>query len=125
MQDLGYFELMVEFNVAAMTAMGMYITVATGYLIAAYLIGRQLTTLQAAIVTVLFAWFSLFMTLGTIGYLSRAAYFYGLLEVAPPGLAMNSTIIFIASGFEFLGIGACLKFMWDVRHPKTEKDAKL
>ena len=26
MQDLGYFELMVEFNVAAMTAMGMYIT---------------------------------------------------------------------------------------------------
>ena len=120
MQDLEYFALMVEFNVAAMTAMGMYITVASGYLIAAYLIGRQLTSLQAAIITGLFTWFALFMTLGTVGYFSRAKYFYESLESAPPGVAMNSTIILVAVGFELFGIVACLKFMWDVRHPKAE-----
>ena len=120
MQDADYLALMVEFNVAAMTAMGMYITVASGYLIAAYLIGRQLSALQAAIITVLFTWFALFMAIGTIGYFSRAAYFYESLLVKPPGIAMNFWIIYVAVGFELLGIIACLKFMWDIRHPKTE-----
>ena len=97
MQDADYFALMAEFNVAAMTAMGMYITVSSGYLIAAYFIGRQLSALQAAIITVLFTWFALFMALATGGYLSRAEYFYESLLVKPPGIAMNFWIIFSGS----------------------------
>jgi len=120
MQDLDYFALMVEFNVAGMTAMGMYLTVTSGYLIAAYFVGRQLTSLQAAIITGLFTWYTLHMTIGTFAYFGRAKYFYDSLEVAPPGLGMNSTLIFSAFGFELFGIIACLKFMWDVRHPKAE-----
>ena len=120
MQDADYLALMVEYGVAAMTAMGMYITVASGYLITAYLVGRQLSALQTAIITVLFTWFALFMALGTGGYFSRSVYFYESLLVKPPGIAMNFWIIFVAVGFELLGIIACLKFMWDVRHPKTE-----
>jgi hypothetical protein len=120
MPDSEYFALMVEYNIAAMTAMGMYITVASGYLIAAFLIGRQLTTLQAAIITVMFSWFAAFMAMGTAGYFDRAKYFYDSLEVQPPGLAMNSAIIIVAVSFELLGILVCLKFMWDIRHPKKE-----
>ena len=120
MQDLDYFALMVDFNVAAMTAMGMFLTATSGYLIAAYFIGRQLTSLQAAIITGLFTWFALQMAFSTFAYLERAKYFLDSLEVAPPGIGINSTIIFFAIGFEIFGIIACLKFMWDVRHPKTE-----
>lgn len=116
--DIDYYNLMVEFNVAAMTAMGMYLTTATGYLVTAYLVGRQLTSIQAIIITGLFLWFNLFMAFGTLGYFSRAAYFYSMLQTPPPGIQMNSVIIFVAVGFQLFGIIACLKFMWDVRHPK-------
>jgi hypothetical protein len=118
--DTEYYQLMIEYNVAAMTAMGMYLTAASGYLVVAYLIGRQLTGLQTAIITCLFLWFNLFMAYGTYGYFSRAAYFYSLLEVPPPGVQMNALIIVTAVSLELVGIIACLKFMWDVRHPKKE-----
>jgi hypothetical protein len=119
--DMGILELVVEFNVAGMTAMALYLTVVSGYLLMAYIIGRSLTTLQCAIVTGLFLWFALFVTIGTAGYFGRAFQLTGLFdEFTPAGLTMASWVIWGSSGLEFVGIMASLKFMWDIRHPKTE-----
>jgi len=119
--DMGLLELVVEFNVAGMTAMTLYITVMSGYLFVAYMIGIKLTRLQCAIITGLFLWFSVFVTLGTVGYFARATQLKGLFsDFTPSGITMDNWVTYSSSGLEIVGIFAALKFMWDVRHPKTE-----
>ena len=119
--DMGLLELVVEFNVAGMTAMTLYLTVVSGYLLVAYMIGDKLTRLQCAIVTGLFLWFSVFITMGTMGYFGRAHQLSSLFsDFTPSGLKMDTWVIWSSSVLEFIGIFAALKFMWDVRHPKTE-----
>ena len=118
--DIGIYDLIIQFNLAGMTAMALYLTAVSGYLLMAYMIGRNLTTLQCSIITGLFLWFTLFITIGTAGYFGRAIQLIDLLEFAPSGIKLAPWVIWGSSGFEFVGIFASLKFMWDVRHPKTE-----
>ena len=119
MTDAELFNLIAEFNIAGMTAMALYLTAASGYLLVSYLVGANLTRLQLVVITGLFLWFSLFLTYGTVGYFGRALYFFEQLQVKPPGIGMNYWVLVLSAGFEFFGVFACLKFMWDVRHPKT------
>lgn len=118
--DMGLLELVAEFNVAGMTAMTLYLTAMSGYLLVAYMIGNKLTRLQCVIVTGLFLWFSVFVTLGTAGYFGRAYQLSGLFsEFKPSGMVMDTWVLWASSGLELVGIFAALKFMWDVRHPKV------
>ena len=120
-RDMGLLELVAEFNVAGMTAMTLYLTAVSGYLLVAYMIGSKLTRLQCTIITCLFLWFSVFVTIGTAGYLGRATQLRGFYsEFTPSGLSMDSWVVWSSSGLELIGILAALKFMWDVRHPKAE-----
>jgi hypothetical protein len=85
------------------------------------MIGSKLTRLQCAIVTGLFLWFSAFVTIGTAGYFGRAYQLRGLYsEFTPSGMVMDTWVIWSSSGLELVGILAALKFMWDVRHSKSE-----
>jgi hypothetical protein len=119
--DMGLLELVAEFNVAGMTAMTLYLTAVSGYLFVAYMIGNKLTRLQCAIITGLFLWFSVFVVIGTAGYFSRAVQLRGLYnEFTPSGMTMDTWVVWSSSGLELVGLLAALKFMWDVRHPKTE-----
>lgn len=114
MNDVEIYSLLVQFNIAAMTATALFLTAASGYLAVAYLVGAKLTRMQNLTVSTLFVGFGLFFTYGTFGYFARATYFYSLLAVKPPGISMNEAIPFVVSGFELMGIFACLKFMHDV-----------
>ncbi len=96
-------------------AMNLYLTVTSGFLLVAYFIGKDLTRLQTTIITVLYVVFATFNTLAVMTYFQSAFYFghtYGLGRV-PSWPIYGMPILF------GLGILACLKFMWDVRHPKT------
>jgi hypothetical protein len=115
-QVLAVAELVVAQLSGASNAMALYVTVTSGYLLVAYLVGKDLTRLQAAIISVLYVVFSAFNTFAVVSYF-QVAYYYGhtygtgLVPSWPP-YGMGTLFIF--------GILACLKFMWDVRHPKTE-----
>jgi len=119
--DMGLLELVAEFNVAGMTAMTLYLTAMSGYLLVAYMVGAKLTRPQCAIITGLFLWFTIFVFLGTAGYFGRAAQLSGLYsEFIPSGMTMDTWVVWWSGGLELVGILAALKFMWDVRHPRME-----
>jgi hypothetical protein len=109
-------QLVVEQLSAANGAMTLYVTVTSGYLLVAYLVGRDLTRLQTTIITVLYVVFAAMNTFAVVSFFQSAFYFgntYGA-GLAPSWPAYGTGTLFI------LGILACLKFMWDVRHSKTE-----
>ncbi len=101
-------------------ALMLYITVTSGYLIVAYLIGAQLTKSQVLFVSALFVVFALYSLWGvgqywTSGYLTDLAFREhnptDYIELNHVGL--NPAIISLPMGL--LGILGSIKFMWDVR----------
>lgn len=107
-----------------LTAIGLYITVCSGYLAAAYLIGSSLTKLQASIISALFCFVTGVTAYGVFGWSNRT---FGYLDVLRSvgdsslgGASGNPIVTDILTTVMVLGILACLKFMWDVRHAKTE-----
>jgi len=115
-QVLAATQIVVEQLGGANGAMTLYLTVTSGYLLVAYLAGKELTRLQAAIITCLYVVFTTANTLAVISFFNAAihyGYTYGTgrMPLWPPYT--------VGTAF-FLGILACLKFMWDVRHPKTK-----
>ena len=111
----GYYEITVE-------VVSLYLTATTGYLIAAYLIGNKLTRSQMIIVSTLYVSIAGLSGYGAIAWLSRGAHF------ARQAVNIDATIPFSPNQFLFiivglvlfLGIIACLKFMYDVRQPGAE-----
>jgi hypothetical protein len=114
----------------------LFYTLLFGYLLAAYAAGKKLSTVQAAILTLL--------------YLAAVVYnrFYGLLALSeaqlnylrmsqmlqatsssefataaisfPSNTADNTAILTFATVFLVLAVLASLFFMWSVRHPSAE-----
>ena len=99
-----------------------YVTIVTGYLFAAFVVGDRLTTLQTVIVSSLFIFATVMFTAALWGSGSRIAYMTsGLLEADPLhpiiySLNFRNGIVVLCG----LGIFATLKFMWDIRHPKAD-----
>ncbi len=115
-------ELLTSASLAAVEGFTVYLSVTTAYLIAAYLVGRQLTPMQIFIVNTLYIVAGLIMTWSTFGYATRAIAFADALEVMNPDRRYGAQPI-VRTGIalvQTLGILASLKFMWDVRHPKTD-----
>jgi hypothetical protein len=115
-QILATATLVTELTGASASAMSLYLTATSGYLLVAYLRGKELTVLQTAIITTLFVFFVATNTVAAVSYMQNAFYFgstYGEGRVPSWGAGTVGTIL-------SLGILASIKFMWDVRHPKTE-----
>ncbi len=109
-------ELTTELLGNAGSAMSIYVTITSGYLLVAYLAGKDLTRLQAVFISVLYVTFATFNTFAVVSYFQSAFHFghtYGA------GLVPYWPVYGLGTLFP-LGILACLKFMWDVRHPKAE-----
>ena len=94
-----------------------YISIVTGYLFAAFVVGARLTPLQTLIVSCLFVFASVMCTGAIWGSGSRIAYMVsGLLETDPlHPIIYSQNFRNGMTLFCTLGILASLKFMWDVR----------
>jgi hypothetical protein len=115
-QIIAVAQLTTELVAGGANAMNIYLTATSGYLLVAYLAGKNLTRMQTLIITVLYAVFASFNTIAILSHFNNAFYFghtYGA------GLVPRWPIYGIGILFP-LGILASLKFMWDVRHPKDE-----
>ena len=115
-QILATATLVTELMSGAGNAMSLYLTVVSGYLLVAYLAGKELTSLQTFIITTLFIFMASSNTLAAIGYFQNAYHFgntFGAGRVPGWGGPVVGTI-------QSFGILASVKFMWDVRHPKIE-----
>lgn len=99
-----------------------YLTIVSAYLMAAFISGNKLTQPQVIIISTLFLFASALMVLALWGAGGRIAYTAEALRLTNPEHPILFTATFrnvlgVACG---LGIFASFKFMWDVRHPKTD-----
>ena len=105
-------------------AMLFYLTVVSGYLVVAYLIGAHLARSQAVFISCLFIMFALYALWGVTEYWTsaeearQALLAVGALDgVALNHLGVNAAIPALPMGL--LGIAGSLIFMWDVRRKKA------
>jgi hypothetical protein len=104
------------------SGLGLYLSIISGYLIIAYLVGAKLTRVQASIVTTLFAFASVSVSLWFAAWWGRALEFAMEAKQLNPSRQVDNSpeAIMVFTLMLWLGIVASLYFMWSVRHPKTE-----
>ena len=106
-----------------LTSLGLFIGIVSAYLVVAYAVGKDLSRAQVVHVNVLFVIFTGFGLVGMYNW-SRVAGEMAMIaiemsevrQISPTtGVPTLSLVVLIPI------VIACLKFMWDVRHPKTEQ----
>lgn len=115
-------DLLTSTTLAAVEVFGIYLTVLASYLVAAYLAGSKLNTTQAITVSVLFVFGAFLSAYTNFSYMARVIPIADSLELIHPDRLYGAQPYAQRALFvlQVLGILACLKFMWDVRHPKKE-----
>ena len=111
-----YADLSATYHGIALSSMMGYFTVLTAYFVAAYTAGAALNRSQVIAVNALFLVMAGLMTWGTVTYLVAARLHRVLSGEYVPPIAPAP----FAAAIFGLGILMGLKFMWDIRHPKTE-----
>ena len=102
---------------AGLSAMGLYFTAVTGYLITAYLVGHRLTHSQLYIITALFVVFASIMIFSGFSMTERAIELEVKVEGGRDILDYMSYVLLMTG---ILGIVASIKFMMDLRKPSGE-----
>lgn len=102
--------------------LGLYITSLSGYLIVAYIAGKDLTRSQMVIISACFAIFTSLCTYSAVANSTRILEFTNELRELNPDrhFAMRDYVLYAVKFVLYAGILVALKFMWDIRHP--EKD---
>ena len=107
-------------NVITLTTVA--ITLLSGYIIVAYLAGKELERSQVLIVNSLYLLLFLFVLMGIYSLSIRATEMAALSVQISEQRNLGPTLwlpLGVVAIFAFCLL-ASLKFMWDVRHPKTE-----
>jgi hypothetical protein len=122
MTEYELFDLMLTAVDGGTAVIGIILTVVSGYLIVAWLVGDKLTTAQVMMVNLLFLCTAPMMVWGWLGrYLAALDLQNQLLVLAPQTTERINMYVII--GFPiilFILILGSLKFMWDIRHPKIK-----
>jgi hypothetical protein len=108
-------------NVLSIAA--MQLTLLSGYLIVAYVVGRELSRSQVVIVNLLYLTMYGLLAFASYTFVMRAAHLmqYAVelsnqrLTPAWPKVAIVTSVVFV------LAMVASLKFMWDIRHKGKEQ----
>jgi hypothetical protein len=121
MSEYELLELLNSASFAATEVFMYYVTILGSYLVASYVVGSNLTSIQALTISVLFIFAALLGAYTTFSYMTRAIEAANSLELLHPErfygaqpYAQRALLV-----LQVLGIIVCLKFMWDIRHPKT------
>lgn len=102
--------------------LSFYMTITTGYLLVAYLVGDKLGKLQITIISSLYVGLASLACYGIFAWTSRAVHFAALQAAVDPvsGVFPGKYGPHLIAAFLAMGILASLRFMWDIRHGKSE-----
>ena len=121
MSEAEIWELILLSQANAATYIAMLLTLVSGYLVIAYLVGAKLSGQQMLLVNELFLLSSFWIAFPTFAAYERASFLLSLTSEAYR--SPRSAGIHLAPGASVVifsgAILASLKFMWDVRHPKS------
>ena len=115
-------ELVVIWTNTATSNFTVLLSIYSAYFIAAYGVGSKLTSMQVTFLNVLFTFAALMFVYAVTSSLFRQNVYVEKLRVLAPQdpYFMNQYLPYVLGIIVLLGVPACLKFMWDVRHPKPE-----
>jgi uncharacterized membrane protein YqjE len=115
-------DLLTSTSFAAVESFSAYVALMVAFLVATYFAGQNMTRSQVVLVSMLYSISALLMTWTTYTYMSRSIPLADALEVLNPKTNYGAQPFArnIVATLEVLGVLCAIKFMWDVRHPKTE-----
>jgi nucleoside recognition membrane protein YjiH len=122
MTEFELMEIMGSFASVIHAWVTTYFTTLTAYIIAAYIVGANLTLFQVVTINVGFTWFCGLCAYGGLGAGMRCAQLGREIMAlnASRDIALTENIVNSAAFVMFGGIFIALIFMWQIRHPKTE-----
>jgi len=100
----------------------LYITIVSAYLVIAYSTGAKLTKSQTIIINTGFIVFAGSQVFGVRGSGMRCLEFVAEIQAINPEreFSLTPVVLWVVVSIMLIAILVGLKFMWDVRHPKTE-----
>lgn len=122
MDEYQYADLIATYSANAGEFFAVYITVLSGYLITAFMVGARLNWLQVTILNIGFIVAVGVLTWGTYGAGMTQVYYTNLLQELDAS-APQANRTWVMKTLLYLMIGgpvAALFFMWNVRHAKTD-----
>jgi len=104
------------------STIGLYVTVTSAYLIVAYLAGAKLTKSQTGIISTLYIALAITLLTGLYAWVFRGNHYSSELMTLDSRASAYyvHAVPIILTAVLTAGMLASLKFMWDIRHPKTE-----
>ncbi len=121
MSEADLVEAAANFNTLVLGWISAYFAAFTAYIVSAYLVGPKLTTSQVVFISGGYAIYSLLSVIAVFGAALKFIDFTTAAEAINPERIYNATntMVYVGCAALLLGIFGSLKFMWDVRHPKT------
>jgi hypothetical protein len=115
-------DLAMNWQATTTPTTALFVTIASGYLIAAWMVGERLTRAQVTLINFLFGIFQLGVLSGWAGrWIQTYDYTSALTSIDPAFYGTGPTAVLVLFGSVMLiSIPGCLKFMWDIRHPKAD-----
>ncbi len=115
-------DAIASFNSGAGAWSAIYFTILSAYLIAAYMAGSQLTRSQVTIISAGFFIAASMCCFVAISQALRSVEFANEVRLLNPDRAFSVKLWIPQTWGALLSLGilVALKFMWDVRHPKTQ-----
>ena len=114
-----YTDLALTFNEAGNTALALYMTAITSYLVIAYSVGKKLTRFQVSVASALFLFFAVAFSYSAVTsfisstkFLQQAAVVAGFKMISQTG---NHIFISVVALSMIAGILAAFAFMYRVR----------
>ena len=106
----------------AISLVALFVSILSGYLIVAYLAGKNMTRSQIVIVNSLFVGLAGFLIMGQLAFASLSIEMdFIAIEMSTQRFVRPQPYIpYGLTIFYGICVIAALKFMWDVRHPKAE-----
>ncbi len=100
-----------------LSAMGLYMTLVSAYLVAAYLVGNKLTKSQTRIISGIYIVLMTMIVAGIHSWIVRANHYtFELVALEPAAASITiQTMHLYMTAILVVGVLATLKFMWDIR----------
>ena len=126
MTEMELAELGSMYSSQGTSLVALWITLLSAYLVAAFLIGERLNSSQILILNCLYIGTATLAIYAAFGALNSQTFYVSLLKELNPASPQIANVWINRGIAVLLGMGtlASLKFMWDVRHPKTERPVK-
>lgn len=115
-------DVITSYSIQGSTFFTIWLTAVSAYAVVAYRVGVKLTLSQVVWLNTLYLFACLTILFGIFGSFNTQSHYVTLLKELNPDSPqiMSATVAIAVSTITAIGTLVTLKFMWDIRHRKTD-----